>query len=196
MIFGWPTFKIMCNTPIFYQLSMSNWAITGSWEPLVLFSLTCSFDILLSMFQYNIIFFNVKFLSVYVELLSSLWRHRRLSFLSRVHFSKTIKGIHLKLGILVHYQKRNQLQQGRWPCDLYIQSYLPLLLYPCSPKGEGSILFYLCPSVRSSKIFFVAFFSVTVDGRNLIFGHKRHIDIPYCGYRFWICQIPTSCLLT
>jgi hypothetical protein len=25
MIFGWPTFKIMCNTPIFYQLKMSNW---------------------------------------------------------------------------------------------------------------------------------------------------------------------------
>jgi hypothetical protein len=34
-------------------------------------------------------------------------------FFVRVHFSKTIKGIHLKLGILVHYQKRNQLQQGR-----------------------------------------------------------------------------------
>jgi hypothetical protein len=56
-----------------------------------------------------------------VELLSSLRRQRqllgrlcfRLSFLSRVDFSKTIKGIHLKLGILVHYQKRNQLQQGR-----------------------------------------------------------------------------------
>jgi hypothetical protein len=31
------------------------------------------------------------------------------------------------------------------------------------------------------KIFFVAFFSVTVDGRNLIFGHKRHIGIPYYG---------------
>jgi hypothetical protein len=27
----------------------------------------------------------------------------------------------------------------------------------------------------------VAFFSVTVDGRNLIFGHKRHIGIPYWG---------------
>jgi hypothetical protein len=25
MIFGWPTFKIMCNTPIFYQHLMSNW---------------------------------------------------------------------------------------------------------------------------------------------------------------------------
>ena len=34
------------------------------------------------------------------------------------------------------------------------------------------------PSVRS-KIFFVAFFSATIDGRNLIFGHKLHIVIPY-----------------
>jgi hypothetical protein len=33
----------------------------------------------------------------------------------RVHFSKTIKGIYLKLGILVHSQKRNQLQQGDDP---------------------------------------------------------------------------------
>ena len=30
-------------------------------------------------------------------------------------------------------------------------------LYPRSPKGEGGILFYLCPSFRPSKIFFVAF---------------------------------------
>jgi hypothetical protein len=69
----------------------------------------------------------------------------------------------------------------------------PRLLYPCSLKGEGGILFYytLAPrrgrgvycftSVHPSKIFFVAFFSVTVDGRNLIFGHKRHIGVPYCG---------------
>ena len=49
-----------------------------------------------------------------------------VKFFVRFHFSNTIKGIHLKLGILVHHQKRNQLQQGRWPCDLYIQSYLPL----------------------------------------------------------------------
>jgi hypothetical protein len=55
------------------------------------------------------------------------------------------------------------------------------LLYPRSPKGEGGILFYLCPSIRPSKIFFIAFFSVTVDGRNLIFGRKCHIGIPYCG---------------
>ena len=42
--------------------------------------------------------------------------------------------------------------------------------------------------------FFVALFSATIDDRNLIFGHKLHIGIPYCGKRFWIHRIPTSCL--
>jgi hypothetical protein len=37
-------------------------------------------------------------------------------------------------------------------------------------------------------------FSVTVDGRNLIFSHKLHIGTPYRGKRFWTRQIPTSCL--
>jgi hypothetical protein len=50
-----------------------------------------------------------------------------------------------------------------------IRLYKSALLYPRSPKGEGGILFYLCPSVRPSvQDIFVAFFSVTVDGRNLI----------------------------
>ena len=44
--------------------------------------------------------------------------------------------------------------------------------------------------------FFVAFFSATIGGRNLIFGHKLHIGTPYRGKRFWTCQIPTSCLPT
>jgi hypothetical protein len=44
-----------------------------------------------------------------------------------------------------------------------------------------SVRLSVLPSFRPSKIFFVAFFSVTVDGRNLIFGHKHHIGIPYCG---------------
>ena len=42
--------------------------------------------------------------------------------------------------------------------------------------------------------FFVAFFYTTIDDRNLIFGHKPHIGMPYCGKRFWTHQIPTSCL--
>jgi hypothetical protein len=44
--------------------------------------------------------------------------------------------------------------------------------------------------------FFVTFFSATIDGRNLIFGHKLHIGMPYRGKRFWTHQIPTSCLPT
>ena len=44
--------------------------------------------------------------------------------------------------------------------------------------------------------FFVVFFSETIDCRNLIFGHKLHIGMPYRGKHFWTCQIPTSCLPT
>ena len=33
-------------------------------------------------------------------------------------------GIEMKFNIPVHYQMGNPLQQGRWPCDLVIQSYL------------------------------------------------------------------------
>jgi hypothetical protein len=42
--------------------------------------------------------------------------------------------------------------------------------------------------------FLVAFFSTTIDGRNLIFGHKLHIGTPYRGKRFLTRQIPASCL--
>ena len=45
---------------------------------------------------------------------------------------------------------------------------------------QGTLL-YCFTSVRLSKIFFVTFFSATIDGRNLIFRHKRHIGIPYRG---------------
>jgi hypothetical protein len=54
---------------------------------------------------------------------------------------------------------------------------IPYSIYyytPAPRRERGGILFYLCPSFRPSKIFFVTFFSVNVDGRNLIFGHKRH----------------------
>jgi hypothetical protein len=36
--------------------------------------------------------------------------------------------------------------------------------------------------------FFFAFFSATIDDMNLIFGHKLHIGMPYCGKRFWTRQ--------
>jgi hypothetical protein len=43
-------------------------------------------------------------------------------------------------------------------------------------------------------LFLVAFFSATIDGRNLIFGHKLHIGNPYRGKHLLTRQIPTSCL--
>jgi hypothetical protein len=81
---------------------------------------------------------------------------------------------------------------------IYTNSNTFNIFIPPLSEGGGGILFFVCRSFhlsfRPSKIFFIAFFSVTVDGRNLIFGHKRHIGIPYCGKRFWTRQIPTSCL--
>jgi hypothetical protein len=41
-----------------------------------------------------------------------------------------------------------------------------------------------------------AFINVTIDGSDLIFGHKLHIGTPYSGKHFWTHQIPTSCLPT
>jgi hypothetical protein len=45
------------------------------------------------------------------------------------------------------------------------------------------------PSVP--RYFSVAFFSATIDGRSLIFGHKLHIGTPYRGKHFLTRQIPT-----
>ena len=78
---------------------------------------------------------------------------------------------------------------------------VPVVWYfhtPAPRRGRGYTVLplFVCPSFRPSKIFFVAFFSETVFGRNLIFDHKRHIGIHYCGQRFWTRQIPTSCLPT
>ena len=74
------------------------------------------------------------------------------------------------------------------------------LSYPRSTGGGYTVLPLsvrpsVCPSVRP-KIFFVAFFSATIDDTNLIFGHKLHIGTPYRGKRFSTRQIPTSCLTT
>jgi hypothetical protein len=51
-------------------------------------------------------------------------------------------------------------------------------------------------SIVAEKNDLVAFFSATIDGRGLIFGHKLYIGAPYRGKRFWTHQIPTSCLPT
>jgi hypothetical protein len=59
------------------------------------------------------------------------------------------------------------------------------IFIPPLPGGGGGYT-VLPLSILPSKIFFVAFFSGTIDGRNLIFGHKLHIQVgmPYCGKHF------------
>jgi hypothetical protein len=62
--------------------------------------------------------------------------------------------------------------------NVHIQMYV---------EGGGGVYCFtsIRPSFHPSKIFFVEFFSATIDGRNLIFGHKLHIGTPYGGKRFW-----------
>ena len=48
--------------------------------------------------------------------------------------------------------------------------------------------------IEHTCTFFVTFFSATIDGRNLIFGHKLHITTPYYGKSVCTHQIPTSSL--
>ena len=55
------------------------------------------------------------------------------------------------------------------------------VLPPARPSFRQSVRQSVRSCFRPSKIFFVALFSVTVDDRNLIYGHKRYICIPYCG---------------
>ena len=86
-----------------------------------------------------------------------------------------------------HVKECGQCDLGLWQGQI-IDTYATV-----PPEGEGyNVLpLFVPPSVRP-KIFFVAFFSATIDGSNLIFGHKLHIGMPYCGTR----QVPTSCLPT
>jgi hypothetical protein len=67
-----------------------------------------------------------------------------------------------------------------WPNIRFLQSIvshlLPILDLIIPPFPEGGEGYTVSPlSVSPSKIFFVTFFSETIDGRNLIFGHKLHI---------------------
>jgi hypothetical protein len=65
---------------------------------------------------------------------------------------------------------------------------------PMGSKTLPFVDFYTLLAYICICTFFVAFFSATINDRNLIFGHKLHIGTPYLGKRFLTRQIPTSCL--
>jgi hypothetical protein len=103
----------------------------------------------------------------------------------------------IRIARLAHYSRNqcflyHQPQTNLWVVLFVDQKSEP---YGCHNMTSFKLGLYCFisfrPSVRPSKIFFVAFFSATIDGRNLIFGHKLHIFMPYCGKRFCTRQIPT-----
>jgi hypothetical protein len=76
--------------------------------------------------------------------------------------------------------------------DIQSSSFRPSFCPSFCPSVLLSVRPSVRPSFRPFKIFFVKFFSATIDGRNLIFGHKLHIGMPYCGKRFWTCLFSTA----
>jgi hypothetical protein len=88
--------------------------------------------------------------------------------------------------------------QKRFPrYGLPIWSLWPNIRFLPSIVAEKNVTknVHICSMcIKTYCTFFVAFFSATIDDRNLIFGHKLHIGMPYCGKRFWTRQIPTTCL--
>jgi hypothetical protein len=97
-----------------------------------------------------------------------------------------------KSTIVFHLAMCYAVQQPMFILNLLvILIFIPPLLRRgtyCFTSVRPSVSLSFCPY----KIFFVAFFSATIDGRNLIFGHKLHIGMPYCGKRLWTqthCQV-------
>ena len=138
----------------------------------------------LKLFNFNFMFFFLKNI-----LILNLWLDRRKKYIPTWHFHSIIVYKILK--------KKNVFQHFANPIKIRSTHLLPILDLIIPPLPEGGGGYTVLPlSVRPSKIFFVTFFSATIDGRNLIFGHKLHIGMPYRGKRFWNHQIPTFCLPT
>ena len=105
--------------------------------------------------------------------------------------------------LYMHIFRRIFLSNYWWQeSDIWSQaSYrYPILWEASLDPSDSYFLFadFVCFYIHVEHIctFFVAFFSVTIDARYLIFCHKLHIGTPYRGKRFWTHQIPTSCLQT
>jgi hypothetical protein len=66
--------------------------------------------------------------------------------------------------------------------------YMKFLVLQSQVKKQtiNTIIHFLFSTLLIEHIctFFVTFFSATIGGRDLIFGHKLHIGTPYRGKRF------------
>ena len=150
-----------------------------------------------SSFSILILCFFTKQLFCFWILKKKIWLDRRKKYFLTWHFHSII--IFLPFSQYNHIQNVEEKKLFQHFNLIKIKStrLLPILDLIIPPLPEGGGGYTVLPLfVRPSKIFFVTFFSATIDGRNLIFGHKLHIGMPYRGKRFWNHQIPTSCLPT
>ena len=90
------------------------------------------------------------------------------------------KGEKEKYSFTFHFLRKEQ--HGKGPVlEIYAQigsCICPVVILPPLPGGEGV---YCSTPVRLSFRLSKIFSSVIIDGRNLVFGHKLHIGMPYCG---------------
>jgi len=83
-----------------------------------------------------------------------------------------LRCFHFSSGFEIQDCNHCRTKFNKWPMGKCFEIIIPML------HRRGVYCFTsLRPSV-CPKIFFIAFFSATIDGRNLIFGHKLHIRYP------------------
>ena len=152
---------------------------------------SCKFFLSIYPSSYSILILWVFFLKNYFD--SESWR-KKFGWTGEIIYSDLTFS---QYNHIQNFEEKKLFQHFANLIKIRSTHLLPILDLIIPPLPEGGGGYTVLPlSVRPSKISFVTFFSATIDGRNLIFGHKLHIGMPYRGKRFWNHQIPTSCLPT
>ena len=123
-----------------------------------------------------------------------IWLDRRKKYIPTWHFHSIIIYLpFLQYNHIQNFEEKKLFQHFANLIKIRSTHLLPILdlIIPLLPEGGGGGDTVLPPSVLPK--YFSSHFS-HIDGRNLIFGHKLHIGMPYRGKRFWNHRIPTSCL--
>jgi hypothetical protein len=120
----------------------------------------------------------------FVTFFSATIDDTNLIFGHKLHIGKNVPHVTVCLSSML--QKQNKMN-----CELMLTYDTPAYMFNVyknqlsrqtgsrNLKGPKTL-----PTIWGTYMKLVAFFSVTVDGRNLIFGHKLHIGTPYRGKRF------------
>ena len=183
-----------------------------SWDYLSFFCwfmgepfLSCNFffiNLPLKLFNFNFMVFFPKKIFWFWILKKKNWLDRRKKYIPTWHFHSIIIQNFEEKKLFQHFANLIKIRSTHLLPIFYTSDPIKNREQVCrsnytpAPRRGVYCFTSVCLSIRPSKLFFVTFFSATIDGRNLIIGHKLHIGMPYRGKRFWNHQIPTSCLPT